>query len=218
MPRQLVTREQVFAAADTLIEAGQIPTLITVQKDIGGGSYTTIKRYLDEWNTQRKVLAQQIPVVPDPLIAQGNEFVRLLWSTALTYDDERLAQVRAEAQRQIDTVNAKLTEAEDLNAKLDEEIDQMHQHLEAEHAIVDDLRNKLGQAITAAETAEARAELLSRQVTELRAELELVRQQHDGRIAESIALIQQQLQQLTQRPRLDEQNEVGSNESVKRAV
>lgn len=37
-----ITKEQIFAVADELDAAGQNPTLASVRKQLGGGSFTTI--------------------------------------------------------------------------------------------------------------------------------------------------------------------------------
>ena len=36
------TKEDIWAAATTLVEAGERPTLSAVRRAVGGGSYTTI--------------------------------------------------------------------------------------------------------------------------------------------------------------------------------
>ncbi len=49
MAKALVTREAVFEAADVLAAAGDDPSILAVQGRIGGGSYSTVKRFLDTW-------------------------------------------------------------------------------------------------------------------------------------------------------------------------
>ena len=55
MARPLATKELVFDAASSLVSDGTEPSIVNVQAKIGGGSYTTIKRYLDAWNVQREI-------------------------------------------------------------------------------------------------------------------------------------------------------------------
>ena len=47
MAKSVVTQERVFEVADALTERGEEPGILSVQATIGGGSYSTVKRYLD---------------------------------------------------------------------------------------------------------------------------------------------------------------------------
>ena len=49
MAKAVVTQERVFEVAQALTDQGTAPTILNVQEGIGGGSYTTVKRYLDQW-------------------------------------------------------------------------------------------------------------------------------------------------------------------------
>jgi len=72
MAKALVTREAVFEAADALAAAGDDPSILAVQGQIGGGSYSTVKRFLDAWKAERKSAAPVIEVPPD-VAARGEE-------------------------------------------------------------------------------------------------------------------------------------------------
>src|SRR6266545_5165017 len=121
MARAIVTQAAVVEAADALAAAGEEPTIITVQGRIGGGSYTTVKRYLEEWKAQRQITRQPMIEIPDAIAAKGDEFVRSLWAAAATLADERLAQAREETQRQVGTVRAALADAEAAISRLEAE-------------------------------------------------------------------------------------------------
>ena len=47
MARQIVTQSAVNEAAAALVTEGQEPSIVGVQERIGGGSYSTVKRFLD---------------------------------------------------------------------------------------------------------------------------------------------------------------------------
>jgi hypothetical protein len=49
----IMTQEQVFALADQLATSGEKPTMTRIREMIGGGSYSTIKAYLDVWKQER---------------------------------------------------------------------------------------------------------------------------------------------------------------------
>src|SRR4051812_45508923 len=99
MAKALVTEEAVFAAADALLADDQQPSIIAVQERIGGGSYSTVKRYLDAWKAQRQAVEQQAADLPQEIATHGSAFIGSLWARAATLAEQRLAQAREEAQR-----------------------------------------------------------------------------------------------------------------------
>lgn len=120
MPRAIVTQEAVFVVADQLVAAGQDATIIAVQAQIGGGSYTTIKRFLDQWRAEREAARQPTVDLPAELASRGSELVRALWLAATDLAEQRVTQIRAEAQRQVAVANAALAEAETVIAHQEE--------------------------------------------------------------------------------------------------
>jgi len=48
-----LTKEQVFAAADALDEAGVKATVQDVRARVGGGSFTTLSAWLNDWRVRR---------------------------------------------------------------------------------------------------------------------------------------------------------------------
>ena len=52
-----ITQEQVNAAADTLVAAGDKPTVEKIRQALGTGSPNTVTRMLDVW---RSTLAQRL--------------------------------------------------------------------------------------------------------------------------------------------------------------
>jgi len=177
MARAIVTQAAVFEAADALSAAGDEPTIITVQERIGGGSYTTVKRYLEEWKTQQQNTRQPAVEIPDAITAKGGEFVRSLWAAAATLADERVDQAREEAQRQVAEAHAALGDAEAAIARLEAEGEEQAQRLASQEQTITQLRDELAQARSAAQVAEARAAEQEQRVGDLRRELDLTHQQ-----------------------------------------
>lgn len=48
-----LTKEQVFAAADALDEAGVKATVQDIRARVGGGSFTTLTTWLNDWRVRR---------------------------------------------------------------------------------------------------------------------------------------------------------------------
>lgn len=107
-----VTRESVFAAANMLVEAGDSPTLQAIRRKLGGGSYSTIGGYMQEWRSQ---LQSQVTVcssaeqqLPVQLQTQFQKIVNDLWVYAQSIADKKfevdrgvLNEMQLSAQNQI---------------------------------------------------------------------------------------------------------------------
>lgn len=205
MARSVVTREQVFGAADALAAVGQMPTIILVQQQIGGGSYSTVKKFLDEWHAARTEQAA-LPPLPDALQQRGSELLRRLWALALAQDEVRVKQVCDEAQRQVEEAMTRLHGAEQTIALLELEFEEALQQTTKVQAVAEDLRGQLSATQAAAQVAEARTKELEQQVQIQRAELAEARAQllvQAQQIGELDALRRQVDQQTALLARLD---------------
>jgi hypothetical protein len=177
MAKALVTQGAVFEVADVLLAAGEEPSIIAVQERIGGGSYSTVKRYLDDWKVQRQVTQQQAMEVPEEIVARGNEFMRKLWAVATTLAEQRVAQLRDDAQRQVADARAALATAETAIARLESDNDVQAQQLSEQQQRLAQLVEDLTQARSVAQIAQARADEQAQRVRDLQRELDLAHQQ-----------------------------------------
>lgn len=92
-----VTRESVFAAANMLVEAGESPTLQAIRRKLGGGSYSTISGYMQEWRSQSKsqaILCNPTEQLPVQLQTQFQKVVNDLWVCAQNLADSKLESER----------------------------------------------------------------------------------------------------------------------------
>jgi len=64
------TPEAVAAAAEALQAAGKRVTTISVQGHLGGGSYTTVQKYLEAWQAAQAEAGQQITQTREETEAQ----------------------------------------------------------------------------------------------------------------------------------------------------
>ena len=177
MAKALVTLEAVSVAADALLESGKEPSIIAVQERIGGGSYSTIKRFLDEWKAQRQATRQRAADLPEEIVARGNEFIRMLWATATTLAEQRLAQAREEAQHQVAEARTALTTAEAAIARLEADNEAQAQQLGEHQQRLSRLAEDLTHVRSQAQVAEARADEQAQRVRDLQRELDLAHQQ-----------------------------------------
>lgn len=96
MAKPLATLESVSAAASVIVAEGKEPTLTEVQRRTGG-SYTTVKRYLEAWHEQREREAQST-ALPAEVEARGRAFVQGLYALAVHAANAAVAEPLAQAQ------------------------------------------------------------------------------------------------------------------------
>jgi uncharacterized coiled-coil protein SlyX len=150
-----VTQEVVTTIADELHAAGVEPTILTVQERIGGGSYTTVKRYLDQWKAQQ---AQRPTVeVPPEIAAKASVALQAIWSAAVAQADQRVAQVEAEAAQQRAALQAQFNQAEQVIQRQKHTVEELtRQFMDAQQQLTAS-QDEATQARTAVQVVEARA-------------------------------------------------------------
>lgn len=162
MVKKVVTQESVFAAADAIVAEGKDPSFKMVQERTGG-SYTTIKPYLEAWEAERR----KAPVValPAEVESQGREFVQRLYAQALRAANEAVAEPLAEAQLARDKAKELLATAEGEVARL-EELEQ------AQATKIDEQAARLHEMELAAAALQATLQEKSAALARLEAQLE----------------------------------------------
>jgi hypothetical protein len=112
MAKQFATQELVFKAAADLLAEGVDPSLLLVQAKIGGGSYTTIKRYLDQWAALRASEAQIALDVPESVVKKSMELARSLWATAMQEAQGHTQAAKLAAELKVSEIGKELAFAQ----------------------------------------------------------------------------------------------------------
>jgi len=171
MAKSLVTQERVFEVADVLTGRGEEPSILSVQAAIGGGSYSTVKRYLDVWKEtgrQRRAQVALPEAAVERLMALGRDFWALLEERAAREVD----QIRANAKEEASALKAQLHQAEQAIAKLEQDKEQLEQ-LGAERETANlALQAEIHVQRERATAAEAKATQLEARIADLKAELD----------------------------------------------
>lgn len=176
MAKPLVTEQQVFAVVDQLIAVGTDPTILTVQERIGGGSYTTVKHYLDAWKQQQA--RQPVVDVPPDVTARGMAAIQALWITAAQRAQEQVAHERAEAQRQVADAQATLAAVEAAITRQEAEAEQLAVQLVDQQGQIEQLTTQRAHVSTEAAAAIAMLREQSERIRDLQQELERAHTQH----------------------------------------
>ena len=181
MARQIVTQQAVTEAAEALIVEGAEPSIVAVQARIGGGSYSTVKKFLDVWKQQRAEAATAAPETPAEVQAKGQEFARIVWALASREAQAEAQQAKDEAQAEVAAVRVELAEANNEIARLEgvevaqaETIDQQAAKL-----------REVELALAEAQTQARRVAELEKSLADLRAELDASRKDATDKAVEA---------------------------------
>jgi chromosome segregation ATPase len=131
------TTTRIFEIADELDAAGHNPTLASVRKALGGGSYTTISQAMTEWRARKA--AKETPVqeaAPQAITELLEQLGAEIWAQALQICNGRLSAEREALENDRQGIEAQRQEAADL-------ADQLSSELEAARQEATDLRKQL---------------------------------------------------------------------------
>ena len=170
----MATKDEIWAAAQALSDAGERPTLAAVRKVIGGGSFTTISEAMAEWRAQQEQPKATIDPAPERIGSQAAELAASLWAQASALAHEKLQAERAALETARQDLEQERAEAAEL---------------------ADSLASDLDQARTEIQTLEARLTELTGTIEEQRQEIER-RRQETTEARESAARLQGQVEAL----------------------
>ncbi|MBD8880869.1 DNA-binding protein [Rhodanobacter sp. 7MK24] len=104
-----ITQDQVNAAADTLVAAGDKPTVEKVRSALGTGSPNTITRMLDTWRNGLAERLQNVLQLPE-LPPEAGQAMTALWQLAVEHADRLLQSRMATDRATLATNEARLAE------------------------------------------------------------------------------------------------------------
>jgi hypothetical protein len=181
MARQFVTQEAVTEAAESILANGQEPTMVRVQAHIGGGSYTTVKRYLDLWKQQRVDDTYAEAEAPSAVKSKAEHLSRAIWAVASREAHEAVKSAKEQAEQAIAAAKAEVAESNNEIARLEA--------VEAKQAAVIELREarirELELDLAEAETEARRGPMLEEAISRLQNELSDARKENADRALEA---------------------------------
>ena len=176
MAKPVVTQERVFEIADALMARGEDPTILSVQAAIGGGSYSTVKRYIDVWKDAGRQQRAQI-VLPDAAVERLMALGRDFWALLEERTAQQVEQIRATAREELASLQTQTRQAEQVIGKLEGEKEVLEQLAAERETAAQALRAQFQAERERATAAEAKALQLDARVVDLKAELDRVLKQ-----------------------------------------
>ncbi len=171
MAKSLVTQERVFEVADVLTGRGKEPSILSVQAAIGGGSYTTVKRYLDVWKETGRQRRAQV-ALPEAAVEQLMGLGRDFWALLEERTAREVDQIRATAKEEASALKAQLHQAEQAIGKLEQDKEQLEQLCAERETANLALQAEIHVQRERATAAESKATQLEARIADLKAELD----------------------------------------------
>jgi chromosome segregation ATPase len=175
----MTTIARIFEIADELDATGQNPTLATVRKMLGGGSYTTISQAMNEWRTKKA--AKETPIreaAPQAITELLEQLGMEVWGQALQLANGRLSTEREALEKTRQEIEAQRQEAAELADQVSSELETARQEAtllreqwQAEQITTRTLGETLRERERDLAVAQARTEEINTRATQLHEQL-----------------------------------------------
>ena len=118
-----LSEEEVFDAANDLKEQGIIPTVLAIHKNVGSGSYTTVRKYLNLWEDKEKSsnnsVIQEKAQIPAEFATIAEGFINKVWHQAKIEADSDIAKEREALEAIKLDMQSQVTEASEFAEEMD---------------------------------------------------------------------------------------------------
>lgn len=175
--RAVIDREELFETANTLAAEGKDVTALLLLNALGGGSLTTIYKYLSEWEAGRPKTAPMAGATEIPDVVQ-NAFVST-WRVAAMEAARETAAVKEKAAEEVKSAHKQFEGALEAIQKLETESENDAAQIEALKTRVSELEAALSATGNDNAALKATGEQLRHQVKSQQAELDRLHKDRD---------------------------------------
>ncbi len=161
-----ITYQSVASFCLELVASGERPTVRKIYKHLGGGSFSTITDFYQQWQREQALVSKTKSDLSEPFRqAVLAEFARVT------------EEIQHRLEAQLRDEQAQLKESQELLAEYESRIEQLNEGLAAYKKDSEETQLRLEKELSA---AQARTEEIARRETTLGAQLEAMRQQCHG--------------------------------------
>lgn len=149
-----ITQNEVSDAAEALQVAKAKVTILAVREKLGRGSFTTVKKFLDHWQSSKSAPLQQAPPVPPQLESLWIE-ARRVAEANLAVERESLSALALQLDTRLEEMEVATIEAQNANRLLEVRLNDKSGELERTQATLEDLRRQRDNMQSKLESSEA---------------------------------------------------------------
>ncbi|MBZ0291718.1 MAG: DNA-binding protein [Anaerolineae bacterium] len=176
-----INQDELFRVADRLQAEGKEVTALTLLAALGGGSLTTIYKYLDLWQEAQPVVrSNEVLELPDVV---KNSFAAA-WRVAVAEASRELEAVREKAREEVKTAQGQFLGALEAIAKLEKESEADAEQIEALTKQNEELKAEGNKLSIELASQKATVDELRQQATSGQIELERLRKEGERERAE----------------------------------
>jgi hypothetical protein len=165
-----ITQEQVSAAADALVTAGERPTVEKIRAQLGTGSPNTVTRMLDTWRSALATRLSQVLALPDVPGDVGQAFTEVwrlamaqagsLAQTALVQEQNALLAAQTSLTQERKVWEIAITEAQGIAQSADQAREVAETRLADVQRLVEQQAGQLAELTQQRDASQRRAEQL----------------------------------------------------------
>lgn len=174
--RQAIDQDEFNETAERLKAEGKKVTAVSMRQALGGGSYDTIYKYLNLWESRRPtaVVKEEIPVIP-PSVQAG--FANA-WRMATEEAAIEIQVIKEKCAEEVNGALAQFHGALEAIAQIENERKAEAEATEGLHKLIAELKGEVAKAEAEAAAEKARAD-------ELREQLKAQQQDRDAALKEA---------------------------------
>lgn len=193
MARKLVSQQDVYAAAEEMLQAGKKPSTIGIHRILGRGSYTTIGQYLKQWEEEVGSLGQIVETpaeepVPSSISKDAELFIRKLWVMACKHEHDQLEKERAALNRRELEIQEEAQKVVDASNKMQERVEKLEEELQNKNALHEKELNARIQAERSAAISEAALNRTQNDLASLEEKLSAANTKYETKLEEVATL------------------------------
>jgi chromosome segregation ATPase len=173
------TREEVFTAADEIAGNGAEVTVRSLHTYLGGGSFTSVLRYLADWRRERRDPVPQKLEAPSAIADIAGKSLAHLWDLAFKQATENLEAERQRARDEVVEANLRAADAISHAEDLANKINEMHEASEQQSRKIQELEDRLSLSETSRAALEGSNSELAKQVENLNRSIDSWQQKND---------------------------------------
>ncbi len=155
MPKTGITQQEIYDAANRMVDQGVEISARRLREALGGGSMTTILKYLQAWRSER-AHGSAPREMPDAVHEAALSALHEVWRTANRQTRQSIEEIRTAAAQRADGLERDLGDA---------------------LATAQELEGQLADSIAATDAANARTAALERDLAAKDAEVRVLREQ-----------------------------------------
>lgn len=149
MAKKLITEQEVFDVAQGIAAQGETPSTLTVHKELGRGSYSTIQKHLKAWENSEQAREAQIDTLPavvtlpDTLADDAVGLGKKMWKVANDLAEAKLDQERLALTNLRENLESSTQQAIDYADACNGRADTAEEEVEASRSAITDYEERV---------------------------------------------------------------------------